>query len=152
MHRSFWHINVWDLFDWHRMFRQKWHGKWKLCCRIWSVLHFYVSSLYSKSLTYWQSTGYFIVMCPSRAGLSHSSSWRIFSSAWLVTFSFQLRNFPTKARKLSLFCQLAPWDLVLRAYFFQNLVFNFHSVLGLLGYFRLEGKTEFNFWCSCLLT
>ena len=38
-----------------------------------------------------------LVMSPSRAG----SSWTIFSSAWLVTFSIQLRNFPIKARKLA---------------------------------------------------
>ena len=32
-----------------------------------------------------------LVMSPSRAGSSHGSSWRIFSSARLVTFSLQLR-------------------------------------------------------------
>ena len=31
--------------------------------------------------------------------------------------------------------------------FFFNLVFNFQLVLDLLGCFRLEGKTEFNFRC-----
>ena len=35
---------------------------------------------------------YILVMSPSRAGSSHSSSWRILSSARLVTFSFQLKN------------------------------------------------------------
>ena len=39
-----------------------------------------------------------LVMSPSRAGSSQGSSWAIFSSARLVTFSFQLRNFSIKAR------------------------------------------------------
>ena len=39
---------------------------------------------------------YVVVMSPSRAGLSHSSSWRIFNSARLLAFF--LENF-TSARK-----------------------------------------------------
>ena len=35
---------------------------------------------------------YLLVMSPSRAGSSHSSSWRIFSSARLVTFFHSARN------------------------------------------------------------
>ena len=34
----------------------------------------------------------YLVMSPSRAGSSHSSSWKIFSFAWLMTFSVQLEN------------------------------------------------------------
>ena len=35
---------------------------------------------------------YLVVMSPSRAGSSHSSSWRIFSSARLMTFFISLEN------------------------------------------------------------
>ena len=43
MHCNFWLNNVWDLYDWHRMFKQKWHCRWKLCSWIWSLLHVFVS-------------------------------------------------------------------------------------------------------------
>ena len=64
-------------------------------------------------------------MSPSRAGSSRSSSWRIFSSARLGLWPFPFSS----------------------EIFLYRLVFYFHSVLCLLGCFRLEGKTKFNFCC-----
>ena len=46
-------------------------------------------SLYCRAVSV---TDYLLVMSPSRAGSSHSSSWRIFSSARLVTFFPSARN------------------------------------------------------------
>ena len=94
-------------------------------------------------------------MSPSQAGSSHSSSWRIFGSACDLFLS--ARKFSYEGSKIGriLGSFFENWHHGLDTkgiFFFKNLIFNFHSVLSLLGCFRLEGKTEFNFGCSCLLT
>jgi hypothetical protein len=50
-----------------------------------SVLTLYWTLVYC-SMTNFKLCSMLLVMSPSRAGSSHSSSWRIFSSARLVTF------------------------------------------------------------------
>ena len=66
-------------------------------CSIWFWRLWFVSSLckrfnfVTQFLVKINDIPYFLVMSPSRAGSSHSSSWRIFSSARLVTFLLSAR-------------------------------------------------------------
>ena len=67
-------------------------------CSIWFWRLWFVSSLckrfnfVTQFLVKINDIPYFLVMSPSRAGSSHSSSWRIFSSARLVTFLLSARK------------------------------------------------------------
>ena len=81
------------------------------------------SRLTPKNLYYWlgwailaSACSYLdsLVMSPSRAGSSHSSRWRIFSSARLVTFFIQLEieNWPKMSRTFDFFFMINYFDRI----------------------------------------
>ena len=90
------------------------------------ISQFYIQLLYRPHFGPWLLPfGLLVVMSPSRAGSSHSSSWRIFSSAGLVTFftSARMQNRPKTSQKSA---ENEPkFDSQLKAYFFIN----FHNKL-----------------------
>ena len=69
---------------------------------------FFVGSIFLSKPTYC----WLLVMSPSRSDLSHSASWRIFSSAWLVSFSLKIEKFPKSSRNLRFENKLGTYCLI----------------------------------------
>ena len=75
---------------------------------------------YSYTQYVFQIGAYIEMMSPSRAGLSHSSSWRIFSSAWVGSWPFPCSSKKKiSARKLKNLFFFPYYPCIFRKLYFQ---------------------------------